>query len=148
MKTVVLTGGFFNIFHRGHVRYLREAKCLGDRLIVHVHRRRCTLKHKGYAVLSTADKVEILKAFRFVDEVWVCTSRCNGTIIEALKKIRGKYPNCKLILAKGGDRTPETMPREEIETCKRLSVEIVYGVGGGKVESSSWLLRKTKTPSG
>ncbi|MEM2281318.1 MAG: adenylyltransferase/cytidyltransferase family protein [Candidatus Bathyarchaeia archaeon] len=138
---MVLAGGYFNIFHRGHIRYLREAKRLGDRLIVHVHRQRCSRKHKGYAVLTTADKVEILEAFSFVDDVWVCTRKCDGTIVEALERVRKEYPDCQIILAKGGDRTPENMPKSEIEACKRLNIEIVYGVGGGKVASSSWYLK-------
>ncbi|MEM2281266.1 MAG: hypothetical protein QXZ68_04685 [Candidatus Bathyarchaeia archaeon] len=120
---------------------MREAKKLGDKLIVHVHTYECTLKNKGYAVLPTVDKVEILKAFSFVDEVWVCSEGCDGTIVEALERLKREHPSRNLILAKGGDRTPENMPKAEIEVCNRLGIKIIYGVGGGKVESSSWLIK-------
>jgi len=143
-KTVVLVGGFFNVLHRGHVRHFEDARKLGDCLIVHVHRSECALKHKGYSVLDDEDKVEVLKAIRWVDEVWLCSQNCDGTVIEALYKLREKFPNEKLVLAKGGDRTPETMPKKEIETCKKLGIQIVYGVGGEKVQSASWIANKLK----
>ena len=145
MRTVVLVGGYFNILHHGHVRHLEAAKGLGDCLVVHVHRSDCSLKRKGYSVLSDEDKVEVLKAIRWVDEVWLCNRNCDGTIVEALQKLRNEYPKETLILAKGGDRTPRNMPRSEVETCKKLGVKIVYGVGGEeKVQSSSWLASKIR----
>jgi D-beta-D-heptose 7-phosphate kinase/D-beta-D-heptose 1-phosphate adenosyltransferase len=142
LKTVVLVGGFFNIVHCGHIRHFEAAKRLGDYLVVHVHRGECSLKHKGYSVLSDEDKVEVLKAIRWIDEVWLCSPTCDGTIIEALHKLRNKYPRETLILAKGGDRTSKNMPKKEIETCEKLGVKIVYGVGGEKVQSSRLLANK------
>jgi D-beta-D-heptose 7-phosphate kinase/D-beta-D-heptose 1-phosphate adenosyltransferase len=142
LKKVVLVGGFFNVLHRGHVRHFEAARELGDYLIVHVHRGDCSLKHKGYVVLSDEDKVEVLKAIRWVDEVWLCSLNCDGSIIEALHKLRKEYPKETLILAKGGDRTSQNMPKKEIETCEKLDIKIVYGVGGEKVQSSSKLVNK------
>jgi len=57
---------------------------------------------------------------------------------DALRKVK---PH---IFAKGGDRTPENMPTSEVELCKRLGIKIIYGVGGGKVPSSSWLVENCK----
>jgi D-beta-D-heptose 7-phosphate kinase/D-beta-D-heptose 1-phosphate adenosyltransferase len=144
MRTIILVGGYFNILHKGHIRHFEAAKRLGDYLIVHVHRGDCSLKHKGYSVLSDEDKVEVLKAIRWVDEVWLCSANCDGSIVEALHRLRKEYPKETLILAKGGDRTPENMPKKEIETCEKLGVKIVYGVGGEKVQSSSWIASNIK----
>jgi cytidyltransferase-like protein len=138
---VVLVGGYFNVLHRGHIRYFEAARKLGDWLIVHVHRSECSLRHKGYSFLSDEDKVEVLRAIRWVDEVWLCSQTCDGSIVEALHKLREKYHEENLMLAKGGDRTPETMPKSEVETCEKLDIKIVYGVGGEKVQSSSWILK-------
>ena len=44
------------------------------------------------------------------------------------------------IFAKGGDSTGENVP--EIDVCRKLDIELVLGVGGGKIQSSSWLLNK------
>jgi len=48
------------------------------------------------------------------------------------------------IFAKGGDRTPDNMPKSEVELCEKLGIKIVYGVGGGKAQSSSWLIKNLK----
>ncbi|MCX8204864.1 MAG: hypothetical protein N3H31_04355, partial [Candidatus Nezhaarchaeota archaeon] len=63
---------------------------------------------------------------------------CDLTSYSALEKIK---PD---VFAKGGDRVPGTMPKSELELCERLGIEIVYGVGGGKVQSSSWILEDYK----
>jgi hypothetical protein len=34
------------------------------------------------------------------------------------------------------------MPSCELEACERLGIKVVFGVGGGKVESSSWIVEK------
>ena len=44
----------------------------------------------------------------------------------------------KLYFANGGDRTKENIP--EIPVCKQLGVEMLWGIGGGKIQSSSWLI--------
>jgi len=50
---------------------------------------------------------------------------------------------CPDVYAKGGDRTPDNMPVNEIEACAEIGCEIVYGVGE-KIQSSSELVRKIK----
>ncbi len=44
------------------------------------------------------------------------------------------------VFAKGGDRTIDNLPQDEIETCKRLGIKLITGVGGEKIQSSSWLV--------
>jgi D-beta-D-heptose 7-phosphate kinase/D-beta-D-heptose 1-phosphate adenosyltransferase len=131
----VLASGFFDPIHRGHINYLREAKKLGDILIVHVHRDECCIKKKGYCFQPLSDRVAILESLKYVDEVVVCKPPCDLTVAKALEEIK---PD---IFAKGGDRTIENMPQSEIEVCKRLGIQIVFGVGGAKIQSSSWICR-------
>ena len=44
------------------------------------------------------------------------------------------------IFAKGGDRTLGNIP--EVPVCEKLGIKMVFGVGGGKIQSSSWLIKK------
>jgi D-beta-D-heptose 7-phosphate kinase/D-beta-D-heptose 1-phosphate adenosyltransferase len=84
------------------------------------------------------DRAAVIEAIRYVDEVIICGSSCDLTTCDALRSVKPK------IFAKGGDRTPENMPRSEVELCKKFGIEIVYGVGGGKVQSSSWIVKNCK----
>ena len=43
----------------------------------------------------------------------------------------------KIYFANGGDRTKENVP--EMDVCRELDVTMLWGVGGGKIQSSSWL---------
>jgi D-beta-D-heptose 7-phosphate kinase/D-beta-D-heptose 1-phosphate adenosyltransferase len=133
---VVLVSGFFDPPHRGHVAYLQEAKKLGDWLIVHIHRDECCVRKKGYCFMPLEDRMAVMGAIKYVDEMIVCEPSCDLTVCDVLRNVK---PD---IFAKGGDRTPENMPKSEVELCERLGIKIVYGVGGGKVQSSSWLVKK------
>ena len=130
----VLVSGFFDPVHRGHMAYFREAKRLGDWLVVATHRDQCCIRKKGYCFMPLEDRVAILEAIRYVDEVVICEPDCNLTSCNFLLKVR---PD---VFAKGGDRTAENMPRAELELCEKLGIKIMYGVGGGKMQSSSWIL--------
>ena len=111
--------------------------------MVSIHRDECCVKKKGYCFMPLEDRLAIIEALRFVDEVIVCGSSCDLTTCEALQTVKPQ------IFAKGGDRTPDNMPKSEVELCEKLGTKIVYGVGGGKVQSSSWLVEnfeKAKQP--
>jgi glycerol-3-phosphate cytidylyltransferase len=69
MKTVI-TYGTFDLFHVGHLRMLRRARELGDRLIVGVSTDEFTLEKGKKAVFSFSDRVEIVSAIRYVDDVF------------------------------------------------------------------------------
>ncbi|MEM4201398.1 MAG: adenylyltransferase/cytidyltransferase family protein [Nitrososphaerales archaeon] len=137
-KVVVFTSGFFDPIHRGHVRLLKDARLLGDRLVVGVHRDECCVRKKGFCFMPLEDRLEVLKAMKWVDEVVVCSPTCDLTSVEVLRCLK---PN---VFAKGGDRVCENMPRAELEVCDQLGIRVVYGVGGGKVQSSSWLVANIK----
>jgi D-beta-D-heptose 7-phosphate kinase/D-beta-D-heptose 1-phosphate adenosyltransferase len=63
-KKIVLTNGCFDILHIGHVRYLEEAKKLGDMLIVGVNSDESVriLKGKGRPIMPEKERAEILSA--------------------------------------------------------------------------------------
>ena len=68
-KTVVFTNGVFDLLHPGHVRYLREARRLGDALIVGVNSDNSVRANKGAdrPLTPEAERAEILVALECVD---------------------------------------------------------------------------------
>ena len=72
-KSVVFTNGCFDILHAGHVRYLTEAKKLGDILVVGLNSDESVRKLKGAGrpVNPEEDRAEVLAGLRAVDHVVV-----------------------------------------------------------------------------
>jgi rfaE bifunctional protein nucleotidyltransferase chain/domain len=95
-KTVVLTNGCFDLLHRGHVHILREAKALGDILIVAINSDRSVKAIKGPSrpVLLESDRTELLAAMEMVDYVTLFDEPDPYDLIAAVR------PN---VLVKGGD---------------------------------------------
>ncbi len=68
----VITFGTFDVFHVGHLRVLERAAALGDRLVVGVSADALNLAKKGRSpVYSQDERMEIVRALRCVDEVFV-----------------------------------------------------------------------------
>jgi len=139
-RIVVAVSGGFDPIHIGHVRMFNEAKALGDKLVVILNNDNWLKYKKGHVFMPEHERKEILEAFEAVDEVFV-TEHQEGTadisICDALRKI---HPQ---IFAKGGDRHSGNIP--EVAVCEEIGCKIVDNVGhGGKVQSSSWLLKKYK----
>lgn len=140
-KKIVITSGFFNPLHIGHINLIREAKALGDFLVVIVNND-AQVKIKGAAAfMPEQERVEIIKALRYADDVFLAIDS-DGFVPKSLEYIAGKYPG-ELIFAKGGDRNFDNLPESEKEVCRRLNITVVNGVGGGKIQSSSWLLKNS-----
>lgn len=142
-KKVVMVSGGFDPIHIGHVRLLQEAKKLGDELVVLLNNDNWLELKKGFVFMPENERKEIIEAFHFVDKV-VLSSHQKGTtdisVIEDLKVLR---PH---IFAKGGDRNSGNIP--ELAICNELGCVIVNDVGwGGKVQSSSELVKKAKLKS-
>ncbi len=135
MKTVCVSGGFDPI-HIGHVRMFNAAKKLGNKLIVILNNDNFLKNKKGYIFMPVAERREIIENLKAVDEVIVSRS-LDKTVIRDLKNI---VPD---IFANGGD-WDKNNPPPEIEICEKLGIEIVFGVGGGKVQSSSKLVGEIK----
>lgn len=95
-KKVVFTNGCFDLLHVGHVRYLQEARELGDTLIVGVNSDASVrrLKGPGRPLTAARDRAEILAALACVDFVTIFGAAT------PLQLIRALGPD---ILVKGGD---------------------------------------------
>ena len=116
-QKLVLTNGCFDLLHTGHVRYLQEAKQLGDFLVVAVNGDESVraLKGEGRPINRADDRAEVLAALESVDYVTIFSEPRVTALIEALRPA---------IYVKGGDYTPETLDSGEVAALKQVGAEI------------------------
>lgn len=116
-KRLVFTNGCFDILHPGHVRYLQQARGLGDALLVAVNADESVRALKGPSrpVNGEADRAEVLAALGCVDFVTIFSDERATNL---LRKIRPQ------IYAKGGDYTPESLNAEERAALDSVGAEI------------------------
>ena len=95
-RTVVFTNGVFDILHPGHLRYLQQARALGDALIIGLNADASVRRNKGpeRPVNPEAERAELLEALECVDAVVVFDEDTPAEIIQAVQ------PD---ILVKGAD---------------------------------------------
>ena len=86
-RKVVFTNGVFDLLHPGHVRYLQQAKELGDALIVGVNSDRSVRLNKGEGrpIHAEAERAEILGALQVVDVVVVFDEETPHEVIAAVQ---------------------------------------------------------------
>lgn len=115
-EKIVFTNGVFDILHKGHVRYLGEARALGDALIVAANSDSSVRRLKGEKrpILAEDDRAELLDALRCVDYVTLFDTDTPVPLVEKLKPT---------IYVKGGDYRIEDLPEAR-----------VVGANGGRVE--------------
>jgi D-beta-D-heptose 7-phosphate kinase/D-beta-D-heptose 1-phosphate adenosyltransferase len=137
-KKVVMVSGGFDPVHVGHLDMFKEAKELGDELVVVLNNDNWLKLKKGHTFMSEQDRKEIIESFKFVDRVLITSHEPNTKDISVCRELELLKPN---IFANGGDRKEDNIP--EYELCKRLGIEMVFGVGKkGKIRSSSDLVKQ------
>ena len=140
MQKVVLVTGGFDPIHSGHIEYFKAARELGDHLTVGVNSDAWLERKKGKAFMSFAERSEILEAFQYVDEVMAFKDDAEGSAINLLTQVQQLYPNCTIAFANGGDRTNKNTPEQGF--CNAYNIDMIWNIGGGKIQSSSELLEK------
>ena len=137
---IVIVSGGFDPVHKGHVRMFKEAKTLGYKVICGANSDQWLVNKKGKAFMSFAERSEILKAFEDIDEVMSFQDDIEGSAINLLTQVQQLYPNCTIAFANGGDRTNKNTPEKGF--CTAYNIDMIWNVGGGKIQSSSELLEK------
>lgn len=105
-EKVVFTNGCFDLIHAGHVRYLEQAKRLGDRLVVGVNSDESVraLKGEDRPIQSVTDRATIIAALASVDLVVVFPELTTEKLLRELR------PD---VMVKGGDYTLDTVVASE-----------------------------------
>lgn len=131
-KTLVFTNGCFDIIHAGHVRYLSEAKKLGDCLIVGLNSDRSVKELKGpnRPLNHQEDRAEVVAALAAVDYVIIFDERTAESLVNEVK------PD---IYVKGGDYCMEDIPEAKIVASNGGKTVLIPEVPG---RSSSNIIKK------
>lgn len=122
-RVLVFTNGCFDLLHPGHVRYLAEAKKLGDRLVVAVNGDAAvsSLKGSGRPLVPLDERMEVLAALEAVDYVVSFDEETPAAVIEAV------VPD---VLVKGGDWTPDKIVgRETVERAGGRVLSLPFTAG-------------------
>lgn len=132
--TIVLANGCFDLLHAGHVRYLRAAKQLGDRLVVAINSDDSVraLKGDGRPLMPAAERAEILAALSDVDAVVIFSEPDVNALVREIR------PD---VHAKGTDYSIDSVPeRETVVACGgRVAI-----VGDPKDHSASDIIRNLR----
>lgn len=135
MTKIVCVSGYFDPFHVGHLEYFKNAKALGDSLVVIVNNdHQATLK-KGKPFMPCTERCILLNELSCVDKV-VPAIDTDRTVCKTIESLEPK-PD---IFCNGGDQFNDCIP--ELKTCEMLGIEVVDGLGE-KIQSSSWLIKNS-----
>lgn len=130
-EILVVTSGYFDPLHEGHLELFSRAKKLGTKLVVIVNNDRQARQKKGFSFMTEKERLEIVKSLKMVDRAVLAVDK-DRTVCETLKLLK---PD---IFAKGGDSTLENVPEKEI--CDKFGIRLAMGLGD-KIQSSSWLIK-------
>ena len=143
IKNVIIVSGGFDPVHKGHIRMFREAANLGANVIVGLNSDEWLTRKKGKPFMSWSERAEILESCKFVNQVWSMVDD-DDTASDIIKQVARTYKDkdVNIYFANGGDRGKGNVP--EMDICKDLNVVMLWGIGGGKIQSSSWLIENKK----
>jgi len=141
---LVITSGYFDPIHKGHVEYLTKSKQLGDKLVVILNNDKQAMLKKKCMFMPIEDKIQILSELRSVDAIFLSIDD-DLTVCKSIQEIWDKSQSrhySRIIFAKGGDRMSSEIP--EATLCAKLGIDIVDSLGQ-KIQSSSALTGRDKT---
>lgn len=137
-KKIVLANGCFDILHVGHIRYLSEAKKLGDCLIVGVNSDESVknIKDTNRPIIPLEERIKILNEIEYIDYLIVISEDTADEIIRIIK------PD---IHTKGTDYTLNNVPEKDVVASYGGKVAIV---GDPKSHSTKSIIEKILNVSG
>ena len=136
-KLIAISGGFDPI-HMGHVKMIEEASKQGSVLVI-LNSDAWLKRKKGYAFMSWKERAYILGNIKGVSMV-SNVDDSDDTVCQAIRRHR---PNA---FANGGDRKENNTP--EMQLCEELGIELLWNMGGGKIQSSSSLVNDCQKQQG
>ena len=116
----VFTNGCFDLLHLGHVRYLQEARALGDFLVLGLNSDESVamLKGQGRPLVPASERAEILAALACIDYVTVFAERTANSLLELVRPV---------IYVKGGDYAGAQAGEPDLTRLPEASSVLAYG---------------------
>ena len=140
IKNIIIVSGGFDPVHKGHIRMFREAANLGANVVLGLNSDEWLTRKKGKPFMKWDERAEILESCKFVTQV-MSMDDSDDTACDIIKQVANMYQGYNIYFANGGDRGKGNVP--ELDTCKDLNVVMLWGVGGGKIQSSSDLIKNS-----
>ena len=142
-RDIYVTSGGFDPMHVGHLRCIQETVKLANDPMKYPHNNRGVVviivngdgflnRKKGYAFMPHEERMEIIAGIEGVDVV-VGWDDGSQTVTGAIQELQPNY------FTKGGDRTDASVV-PEFQLCEKIGCEVLFNIGGGKIQSSSTLV--------
>ena len=139
-QKAIIVSGYFNPIHKGHIEYFHSARQVANKLIVIVNNDYQRRLKGSKEFMKEDERVMIVKELKIVDYVYLSIDDSRDVSL-SIKKINEELSyQYELLFGNGGDQNNETIP--EVKVCKDLNIKLIDGLGD-KIQSSSWLLKKT-----
>ncbi len=135
MVIAVISGGFDPV-HKGHVSLIQDAATIGS-VFVGLNSDNWLVRKKGSYFMPFDERKSILSIMHGVIDV-VGFDDTDGTAVDVLKIAKRVFHEHEIVFCNGGDRTDNNIP--EYRFCQDNGIRMLFGVGGGKANSSSKLL--------
>ena len=135
----IIVSGYFNPLHKGHIELFEKAKASGDELWVIVNSDLQREIKGSKEFMLDDERLLIVSAIGIVDKALMSIDR-DKTQCVTLADLADQYSNqYELYFANGGDQNNDSI--SEVSVCKEKGIGLIDGLGG-KIQSSSWLLKK------
>jgi len=135
-QRIVFTNGCFDLIHPGHISYLRQARALGDLLVIAINSDASIQRIKGPSrpILSETERAIILAALEMVSYVTIFDEETPHKIISTL------LPD---VLVKGGDWSiDKIVGRQEVEEAGGIVLSLPYLAGASTTDIITRILSR------
>jgi len=139
LSRVVMTSGGFDPLHLGHLQCIQKSAIIANTgiLIVIVNGDDFLINKKGYAFMDLNTRIQIIASIRGVDYVVPWNSKKDMTVCKPIEILQPTF------FTKGGDRdSKQNVP--EFEICEKVGCEVLFRIGGEKIQSSSELITRAE----
>ena len=134
IKNIIAISRGFDPVHVGHVKMIEEASKSGGVLVI-LNSDEWLMRKKGYVFMPWKERAYIMGNIKGVVAV-TNVDDSDDTVCQALRRHR---PDA---FANGGDRKNNNVP--EVALCEELGIEMIWNIGGDKIQSSSDLVNKRR----